>query len=209
MRKQVLAAMAAGIITAAGAHGLAAEAPLSIAGFTLGRPIEEASDKVIMETALPVRYMENLQEVEIVPLDGFKSGLIAFGTCRKPRTIVRIKLKYADGSLAFYEELLKRFKQKFGEPDEYQGDPFRVFISWKWSFKDRDRNQVSLVLQHNLKDEDEKIGNAVKLTLHSQLEEDARCFRQHKLDRRAELRQRTPTAPSSGELPWGRFIPNY
>ena len=208
MRKCVLVAMAAGIMTAAGAHSLAGEIPLSIAGFTLGRPIEAVSEKVIMETALPVRYMENLHEVEIVPLEGFKAGLIAFGTCRTPSTIVRIKLKYADGSLKFYEELLTRFKQTFGEPDEYQGDPFRVFISWKWSFKDQSQNRVSLVLQHNLKDEDEKIGNAVKLTLHSRLEEDEQCYGQQKSNRRAELRQRRLPPSSSGEPSWGRFIPN-
>lgn len=206
MRICVLATMVAASIVA-GAHGLAGEIPLSIAGFRLGRPIEEVSEKVIMETALPVRYMENLQEVEIVPIEGFKSGLIAFGTCRKPSSIVRIKLKYADGSLNFYEELLKRFKQKFGEPDEYQGDPFRVFISWKWSFKDQNQNHISLVLQHNLKDEDEKIGNAVKLTLHNQLEEDARCYGQQKPTRREELRQRQLQPPTSGGGSWGRFIP--
>jgi hypothetical protein len=200
--------MVAGIMAAAVPHGLAGEIPLSIAGFTLGRPIEEVAEKVIMETALPVRYMENLQEAEIVPLEGFKNGLIAFGTCRKPSAIVRIKLKYADGSLKFYEELLQRFKQKFGEPDEYQGDPFRVFISWKWSFKDQNQNRVSMVLQHNLRDEEEKIGNALKLTLHDQLEEDARCYAQQKLDRRVELRQRMLPAPSSGASSWGRFIPN-
>jgi hypothetical protein len=192
---------------AAGGHGLAGEAPLSIAGFTLGRPIEEVSENVLMETALPVRYMENLQEVEIVPVEGFKSGLIAFGTCRNPGTIVRIKLKYADGSLTFYEELLTRFKQKFGEPDEYQGDPFRVFISWKWSLKDRNQNRVSMVLQHNLKDEEEKIGNAVKLTLHNRLEEDVRCYRQQKPHRREEARQRAVPAPSSSASAWGRFLP--
>lgn len=206
MRRGVWVAMVAGIMTAA-AHGLAGEIPLTIAGFTLGRPIEEVSEKVIMETALPVRYMENLQEVEIVPLEGFKSGLIAFGTCRKPSTVLRVKLKYADGSLKFYEEVLARFKQKFGEPDEYQGDPFRVFISWKWSFKDQNRNRVSLVLQHNLKDEGEKIGNAVKLTLHNQLEEDAQCYGQQKPNRREELRQRFRKPPSSGESSWGRLVP--
>jgi hypothetical protein len=198
--------MAAGIMTAA-APGLAGEIPLTIAGFTLGRPIEEVSEKVIMETALPVRYMENLQEVEIVPLEGFKSGLIAFGTCRKPSTVLRVKLKYADGSLNFYEEMLERFKQKFGEPDEYQGDPFRVFISWKWSFKDQNRNRVSLVLQHNLKDEDAKIGNAVKLTLHNQLEEETQCYGQQKPNRREELRQRFRKPAPSGESSWGRLIP--
>jgi hypothetical protein len=205
MRIRVLATMAAAFI-ASGAPGQAGEIPLSIAGFTLGRPIEAVSQKVIMETALPVRYMENLQEVEIVPLEGFKSGLIAFGTCRKPGAIVRVKLKYADGSLAFYEELLARLKQKFGEPDEYQGDPFRVFISWKWSFKDRNENRVSLVLQHNLKDEDEKIGNAVKLTLHNQLEEDVRC-RQQTPNRREELRRQPPRPPMSEGSPWEGFVP--
>jgi len=205
MRIRVLATMAAAFIASV-APGLAGEVPLSIAGFTLWRPIEEVSQKVIMETALPVRYMENLQEVEIVPLEGFKSGLIAFGTCRKPGAIVRVKLKYADGSSAFYEELLARLKQKFGEPDEYQGDPFRVFISWKWSFKDRNQNRVSMVLQHNLNDEDEKIGNAVKLTLHNQLEEDVLCWQQ-KPNRREELRQRPPRPPMSEGSPWGRFVP--
>jgi hypothetical protein len=197
--------MAAAFIASA-APARAGEIPLSIAGFTLGSPIEAVSQKVIMETALPVRYMENLQEVEIVPLEGFKSGLIAFGTCRKPGAIVRVKLKYVDGSLAFYEELLARLKQKFGEPDEYQGDPFRVFISWKWSFKDRNENRVSMVLQHNLKDEDEKIGNAVKLTLHNQLEEDVLCWQQ-KPNRREELRRQPPLPPMSEGSPWGRFVP--
>ncbi len=207
MRRLILAIMIPAFILTTGS-GWPAEPPLSVAGFTLGRPIEEYAERVVMETALPVRYMENLREVEIVPKDGFKSGLIAFGTCRKPSTIVRIKLKYADGSLSFYDELLKRFKEKFGEPDQYQGDPFRVFISWKWSFKDSHQNSISLILQHNLKDEEEKIGNALKLTLHNQLEADARCFRQQKHDRLQELRQQTPTAGLPGELPWSQFIPN-
>jgi hypothetical protein len=152
--------------------------------------------------------MEHLREVEIVPQEGFKNGLIAYGTCHNPNSIVRIKLKYAEGSLEFYQELLKRFKQKFGEPDEYQGDPFGVFISWKWSFTDSRQNRISLVLQHNLKDEDEKIGNALKLTLSNHLEEDASCFQRKKYDRLQELRHRLPNAGSPGEPMWSRLIPN-
>ena len=208
MRNLLIAVMAAAMLTTAAFPGTAAETPLSVAGYTLGQPIKDYAERVFMETALPVRYMENLREVEIVPQEGFKSGLISFGTCRQPGTIVRIKLKYADGSLEFYEELLKRFKQKFGEPDQYQGDPFRVFISWKWSFKDAQQNRISLILQHNLEDEEEKIGNALKLTLHNQLEEDARCFRQQEHDQLQEFRQRPPKARPSGEPPWSRFIPN-
>lgn len=188
--------------------GWAGEVPQSIAGFTLGRPIEEAADRVLMETVLPVRYMENLNEVEIQPTEGFKSGLIAFGTCRTPRAIVRIKLKYEDGRLEFFEELLRRFKQKFGDPTEYQGDPFRVFISWKWSFSDALQNRISLTLQHNRQDEEEKIGNAVKLTLHNRLEEDARCFQEQRGDRRAGLRPRRAPAGRAEATAWERFVPD-
>lgn len=187
--------------------GFAGEVPLSIAGFTIGRPIAEVADRVIMETALPVRYMENLQEVEILPTPGFKSGLIAFGTCRQPHSIVRLKLKYEDGSLEFFDELLRRFKTKFGEPHEYQGDPFRVFISWKWSLTDALGNRVSLILQHNLQDEEEKIGNAVKLTLHNRLEEDIRCFKEAQSDRRGAIRQRRALAGPPAAPAWELLVP--
>jgi hypothetical protein len=206
MHKLILAAVLAAAVAAA-APGPAAEVPLSVAGFTLGRPIESVADRVIMETALPVRYMENLHEVEILPTQGFKSGLVAFGTCREPRPIVRIKLKYEDGRIEFFEELLQRFKIRFGDPAEYQGDPFRVFISWKWSFSDAHANRISLTLQHNAQDEEEKIGNAVKLTLHNRLEEDARCFKENRPEGREALRQGRTPADRSGAPAWDLFVP--
>ena len=51
-----------------------AEAPHQVGGFALGRNIAEYKDRVIMDTALPVRYSENLEEVEIKFTQGFKSG---------------------------------------------------------------------------------------------------------------------------------------
>jgi hypothetical protein len=183
------------------------EAPLSVAGFVLGRPIEEFADRLNMETVIPLRYMESIQEVEIKSTPGIKSGLIAFGTCRKPGFVVRIKLKYADGSGQFFEELLNRFKSQFGDSAEYQGDPFRVFISWKWSFTDSRNNRISLTLQHNEMDDDEKIGNAVKLTLHNLLEEDLHCSEQKQADGGERLRRRrSPDSPAGGPR-WDLFIP--
>jgi hypothetical protein len=205
MYKLMLAAVCAAAVGSS--PGLAAEVPRSIAGFTLGRPIESVAGRVIMETALPVRYMENLHEVEILPTQGFKSGLVAFGTCREPHSILRIKLKYEDGRIEFFEELLRRFKSRFGDPTEYQGDPFRVFISWKWSFSDSHANRISLTLQHNAQDEEEKIGNAVKLSLHNGLEEDARCFKENRSERREALRQSRPTADRPGAPAWDLFVP--
>ena len=153
----------------------AAEAPHEIAGFVLGKNIDGIKDRLDMSTDLPVRRRESLHEVEIKTMEGFKSGLITYGTCAKLGQIVRIKLKYAESSKKFYKTLLKRFKKRFGEPSEWRGDPFHIFLDWKWSFTDKDGNQISLHLQHNTRDAEEKIGNAVKLTSRTALEAEWKC----------------------------------
>jgi hypothetical protein len=160
-----------------------------------------------METALPIRHMENIEEVETKPIKGLKSGLIAYATCAAPGHIVRIKLKYADSSKKFFENLLKRVKKKYDEPDEYKGDPFHILISWKWSFVDKDSNRISLTLQHNSQNAEAKKGNAVKLTMTSLIEEDQRCYKIKALDERERLRQRQwklLTPPLSG---WDLYVP--
>jgi hypothetical protein len=188
--------------------GLAlAGAPHQLGGFVLDQNIKTFEDRVIMDTALPVRYAENIEEVEIKPTQGFKSGLIAYGTCSEPGHIIRIKLKYADSSKQFYNELFKRYKKAFGEPDEYQGDPFHVVIAWKWSFKDKQNHKISLILQHNAMDEDAKIGNAVKMTDTTLIEEDLKCYKRKQLDYRERLRQRKWTAVNPGDAGWERYLP--
>ena len=184
-----------------------AAAPHQLGGFVLNQKISAFEDRILMDTALPVRYAENIEEVEIKPTQGFKSGLIAYGTCSKPGHIVRIKLKYADASKKFYEDLLKQFKKSFGEPDEYRGDAFKIVIAWKWSFVDEENHKISLILQHNAMDEDEKIGNAVKITDTTLMEEDLDCYRRKQLDSRDRLRQRKWESVDPGDTGWERFIP--
>ena len=160
-----------------------------------------------METALPIRYMENIEEVEIKPIKGMKSGYIAYATCAAPGHIVRIKLKYTDSSKKFFDNLLKRTKKKYGEPDDYRGDPFHILIAWKWSFTDKEGNRISLTLQHNAQDTDEKKGNAVKLTMTNLIDEDQRCYKQKALDQREKLRQRDWKAMDPGMSQWDLFVP--
>ena len=172
-------------------------------GFELGQDIAKYADMLKMETAFPIRYNEFLNQVEIKENEMFKSGLIAYGTCAKPGRIVRIKLKYADSSRKFYKALLKRFEDRFGNPSEYRGDSFQVVIAWKWSFVDSQNNRISLVLQHNTRDEEEKMGNAVKLTISNHMEEERRCF-----DKKQPKSEYTPRAKKSKEpLNWDLLIP--
>lgn len=186
---------------------LAGEVPHQVAVFKLNSNIADVKDYVIMETALPIRHMENIEEVEIKPIKGIKSGLIAYATCSAPGNIVRIKLKYSDSSKKFYESLLKRVKKKYGDPDEYRGDPFHILIAWKWSFIDKDGSRISLTLQHNTMDREEKMGNAVKLTMTSLIEEDRSCYKTKMPDRREKLRQKDWKMMIPGLSGWDLYVP--
>ena len=183
-----------------------AQAPSQIGGFVLGGNISEYKDRVKMETAMPIRYAGYLNEVETNPIDGFKSGLISYGNCAVPGRILRVKLKYADSTKKFYEALLKRYKARFGEPQEWRGDPFHILIAWKWSFADSKNNQISMIFQHNTKDDEEKLGNAVKITLTNLLEQERTCFEKKYPDyRSAKPPQQAEKKP--GSVRWGRLLP--
>jgi hypothetical protein len=206
MKKQLLIITALVYLWTAGT-GFAGDAPDQVSVFKLSTNIAEVKDYVIMETALPIRYMENIEEVEIKPIEGLKSGLIAYATCSAPGHIVRIKLKYKDSSKKFYEKLLQQIKKEYGDPSEYRGDPFHILVSWKWSLVDKDGNRISMTLQHNSMDTEEKMGNAIKLTMTSLVEEDQRCYKVKALDQRQKLRQRERKIMTTGLTGWDRYVP--
>lgn len=184
-----------------------AEAPHQVAGFILGKNIEDYKGKVQMDTSLPIRYLEYISEVEISKMEGFKSGLIAYGNCASPGNILRIKLKYADSSKKFYNELLNLFKARFGKPTEWRGDSFHVVIAWKWSFTDKENNRISMTLQHNTRDEEEKMGNSLKLTMLNLFEEERLCFEMKQQNAKGEPDK---SQKGQGRLEpdtWDRFIP--
>jgi hypothetical protein len=75
--------------------GLAlAGAPHEVAGFRLGSELKSDEHKLMMDTILPIRHLESMKEIEIKPIDGFKSGLAYYGTCIEPNRLIRIKLKF-------------------------------------------------------------------------------------------------------------------
>lgn len=201
--KQLLSILGCVLSMAAPCLGQAAF-PIHLGGFTLGEDVSIHREKVNMTSCRPMRYMEYLGEGETQNIPGFKSGLIAFGTCDRPNKILRIKLKYKERSKAFYKELMERFENRFGAPSEYLGDPFQILIAWKWTFEDSKGGRISLILQHNTQDTDEKIGNAVKLTLTSQIERERACF---KADHpKAKGRGQAGKELRSREM-WKRYVP--
>ncbi|MBL0712207.1 MAG: hypothetical protein JJV98_00785, partial [Desulfosarcina sp.] len=180
--------------------------PRAIGPFALGQDIADLNKAVKMETSLPLRYRAYLNEVEIQPLAGFKSGLITYGRCAQAGHVVRIKLKYADSSREFYDAFLARVKRRFGRPSEYNGDPFHIIISWKWSFVDASGRRTTLALAHNTRDVEEKYGNTVKLTMLSAIEQERECFlRQNPATREREADRRIPLENMSPR-DWDRLV---
>ncbi|MGD2270275.1 MAG: hypothetical protein PVI06_07745 [Desulfobacterales bacterium] len=202
--KKIIILSVIGIFAVVANGGYAAEVPDELAGFVLGGNLNDYKDLIKLDTILPIRYFETLKEAEVRDLEGFKTGLITFGTCSEPWRVIRIKFKYADSSKKFYNQLLKRFKKRFGEPDEWRGDPFHIVLAWKWSFTDRDNNSISLILQHNTRDQEEKKGNSVKMTMWNLIEEEARCYE-------AKHAESSATSPDSDrkskKIDWDHFIP--
>jgi len=160
--------------------------PHEIAGLVLGTSIDDYPD--IVRTNF-------LKEVVVTDWHGFRKGIIAYGACKHIDRILKIDMKYADKSEKFYKKLLREYREKFGEPDEWSGDSFGVMHIWKWQFIDAEQNEVSLTLQYNGKNSDETIGNMVRLSYPQKIAEERVCFasmcRQSKgktnLKRREEL----------------------
>jgi hypothetical protein len=193
-------------LTSIPAH--ADKAPHEIAGFVLGENVSRYESQLNRKSASPLRYQEYLIEVDLNDVDGYRNGTIIYGACAQPGTIVRISLEYSASDRRFFEELLTRYKERFGDPDECKGDPFQVIIAWKWSFKDSKGRHVSLILQHSM-DEDTKPGNSVKLTDMTRLDEERACNdRQH--PERAERRKRSSKSAPKGRqqaIDFQRLIP--
>jgi hypothetical protein len=184
-----------------------AQAPHQVGGFVLDTNINDYKEMVNMETALPIRYREYIHELEIKVTDDFKSGLVWIGNCLEPGRILRIKLKYFDSSKKFYNELLSRFKQRFGEPSEWRGDSFHIVIAWKWSFIDKDNNRIGLILQHNTKDTEKKLGNAVKLTMMNLLDEERLCHEKKSGESRQKAGEQSNGVKNRGPVNWYQCIP--
>jgi hypothetical protein len=112
-----------------------------------------------------------------------------------------MRFKYTNGSKKFYDELLKRYNARFGKPSEWRGDPFHITIAWKWRFVDQAGNTISMILQHNTKDQDEKKGNSIKMTMWNLLEQESRCFEKAHASETGKKTQKRKT------VDWEQLIP--
>ncbi len=147
--------------------GMAKEVPHEVGGFVLGSDVTEYPN---------IEYANALKEVVVYDWHGFDKGIISYGVCANPGEIVKIKLKYENSNKDFFKQLLRKYTKKFGKPTEWKGDSFGILHIWKWKFVDEKNNRVHLILQHNLKNPNENIGNVVKLFYPDSIIREQKCF---------------------------------
>ncbi len=147
--------------------GWTGSVPHEIAGIKLGAHVEDYPD---------IEFSNYLKEMVVTDWHGFRKGIISYGICENPGTIIKIRMKYQDSTKYFFKKLLKKFKQRYGEPSEWKGDSFGIRHIWKWRFTDEKGDIVNMILKHNLKDHNDDIGNVVKLAYPEREELERLCF---------------------------------
>ena len=64
-----------------------------------------------------------------------------------------------------------------------------------------------MILQHNTKDEEEKIGNAVKLTMTDLIEKEQRCHEKKSSESRKKAGKKKDKMKDQEKIDWDRMIP--
>jgi hypothetical protein len=89
--------------------------------------------------------------------------------------VIRLKYVFANGSREFFDRVLKEYRKRYGEPDQWRGDPFHLVLAWKWAFVTVRGERLSLMLTHS-DDDDSGRGSSVKLTNWTLWERERQCY---------------------------------
>jgi len=172
---------------------LAQSAPLEIAGFRLGddvKNVAQAIEEGKTEVDINRQYLTTVL-IKFVP--GYRSGYVTFGNCAAPGRIARVKMNYENESRDFYEKLLAALKKRYGEPQQWRGNPFGTLRIWKWSLRDNALGDISIILQHYSGEDDTFTkGNSIRIAATDMLDQERDCWRA----KHPEKKIQAPAAPA-------------
>ncbi|MFW5497809.1 MULTISPECIES: hypothetical protein [unclassified Maridesulfovibrio] len=175
MKKVILLTLLVSLIGISGA--LAAQnAPESVAGITIGNDVSTIRSLLEENSATCPWQEEYIKRIGLKDMEGYKGGYVVVGNCKRKDIILRMKLKYQDDSMEFFNKLYGKIEKRFGKPNDWRGNPFGTLKVWKWSLGDADGN-VSLILQHFSGDDDSITkGNSIRLSRPSWITQEMECW---------------------------------
>lgn len=177
--------------------------PRSILGLTLGENVKKYEHLLWMNGATKLSDTPFLTEVNIrdTAFPGIRGGSVTYGNCAHPGTLIGLKLKFDDKDPDLFDKLYKIYENKFGKPDEWQGDAFHTVRSWKWMVNEGDQ-RVNIVLTYS-KDPTMRPGVSIKMVMHTLWMDEYDCYN-------ATLEKKRPAAqpmPAS-ELNLQDYVPH-
>ncbi|WP_319780600.1 hypothetical protein [Maridesulfovibrio sp.] len=175
MNKILLMTMTALLLVVSSAAA-AQNAPESVAGITIGNNVSTVRSLLEMKSKTSPWQEEYITRIGLKDIEGYKGGYVVVGNCKRKDIILRMKLKYQDESMEFFNKLYSKIEKRFGKPNDWRGNPFGTLKVWKWSLGDADGN-VSLILQHFSGDDDSITkGNCIRLSRPSWIDEEMECW---------------------------------
>lgn len=169
-------ALACLVVLAAALPCMAQHAPQEMAGLRLGGNVKDYPGRLDMTRVENDIAARQLSTVALTPVPGYRSGYVSYGNCAAPGRIVRIKMNYADDSRGFHDKLLAALRKRYGEPQQWRGNPFGSLRVWKWSVKDKQLGDVSLILQYYSGEDDSFTrGNSLRIAAPRLLSEERAC----------------------------------
>jgi hypothetical protein len=112
-------------------------------------------------------------------MEGFTGGYVAYGNCKRPGRLLRIKLNYEDESQGLFSRLKKALKAKYGDSDEWRGGAFGTLKVWKWSVKSgkKETPDTSIVIMRYTGDDDDFTeGNSIRISFPAWIQEERECW---------------------------------
>ncbi|MEF3697821.1 hypothetical protein [Desulfolutivibrio sp.] len=178
----------------------AGSAPMELAGLRLGGDISQYAQLIDADSASKGFFRPHLEMVSLKDREGLRSAYADYGTCQNKGRIVRIKVNYTDGSLTFFEKLLSELKKRYGQPEDWRGNPFGTLRAWKWSIASG-ADRISMVLMYYAGDDGEYTeGNSLRITSRNMVDEEDRCYAARKNGGEPATELRKPADVS--ELDW-------
>ncbi|WP_320169095.1 hypothetical protein [Maridesulfovibrio sp.] len=200
MKRVFLASVIVAMLLVSSIAMASQNAPESIAGITIGNNISSVHSLLDMDSVASPWQEEYIKRIAVRDMEGYRGGYVVVGNCKRKDIILRMKMKYADGSMDFFNKIYSKIEKRFGKPNDWRGNPFGTLKVWKWSLNDEYGN-ISLILQHFSGDDDSiNDGNSIRLSRPSWIAEERECW-----DKINDEQEEKPIPAKMQGLQW--FLP--
>lgn len=174
MKKIIIISFSIFILSCSAA--MAYSAPETIAGISLDKNYHTLRSVLDLDSIDSQWNEEYLKRIALMPMEGYRSGYVVIGNCKRKDIILKLKLNYRDESVDFFNSLYDKLRKRYGNPVDWRGNPFGTLKIWKWSLKDSKGN-ISLILHHFSGDDDSTTqGNSIKLSRPEFIKEERLCW---------------------------------